>query len=351
MSDVPNYKINCYPACPKNPDIITNMLKLTPCIDITKFNTSTLFKDFESTDKATKRLSELANLLNKASEERGGDKISPVETDNEGKPTNTYSDDLGWFADGIKENNTSATAFSSYYGFFSMLSTKVDSEAKNIPIASSPQIGIDNGAGWAPIQSLFQFLKSVTEGGLIGQLTQALGVKGLVSGTINSVEFISGLFGLSPQITPYFSFKNDPFQNKPSITVTLNLINDTKVSTELNALFLNCMVRDSLIGSQKAAEGKGKENNGIWHQWVPPKLFNVGLKWGCSDTEGPYVKKFHLCSLNATVEPKGIMRHGIPDAYSVSMSFKSILPDTIDLWMDGGFPLAPNPPSLEPKQL
>ena len=98
---------------------------------------------------------------------------------------------------------------------------------------------------------------------------------------------------------------------------------------------MNYFVKGSLIGTDKAR--KGQAGTGRFGMWNPPRLFNVYVKFG-ADT--PPIKKLHLCTLDATVTAEGIIRRGIPDAYTVKFSFTSLLPDTLDAWpADSGFPV------------
>lgn len=314
MADEAPVKIdtpNCYPECSDN-NIRNHLLWHNPVIDISVLRTSMLLQDEAKGNQSV--LKYFQELFQGFHDEK---------VRNDGIIT------------GIDNH---VGVLTSLYGFLSLLSAHTEATCQNIPVFSSPNIKIDNSNGWKESQSLFSFIQSLTSNGAIGQLVKGLGAEGIVSGVVGGLEMIAQFTGWDPQVSPYFSFQNNPFSSKPELAVQLQLINDTEENAEKNANFLDVMIKNSLIGSEESRQtyGHSYSTYPILNKWYPPKLFTVGLRFGKMNT---FCKIFHLCTLSAGIEPKGIIHdNGIPDAYTVEMTFRSILPDTLDAWCDGEFP-------------
>lgn len=338
---------NCYPRC-SNSDFIRNLKMLNPCIDLSILYTSFPFEDFGKAKKLTTKLIDIyKGNLGKATSGNNNQNNFQIETTNEEGKTETI--DSSSLSDGNLDPVTQGSdkqveLFHNLYGFISLMSAHIESFCLDIPIFSSPQIRINNGNGWKKEQSLFGFIQSIINGEGFGSIIgSVLGKAGkntanLFNSAMNGLETLGGMAGWSPRVSPFFSLKDNPFGSVPTLQVNLTLINDCENSVKVNADFLNAVVRKSLISSHSAKNQGTSTSNDFWMRWTPPKLFNVGLKFGSNAKS--YVKRYHLCTLEASVEPKGVMRKGIPDVYEVTLTFSSIMPDTLDMWTgnDGAFP-------------
>lgn len=294
--------VNCYPQC-VNPDIVPKLQSLNPCIDVAVMHSETLLA---------------------GSGGENAEKLKKLITDRKQFATN----------DG-KVPDWKVSVFDSLYGLLSLMTASIQCFYQDIPIKSSPQIHINNGAGWKPTQSLTKFVQSLLNEGIAGWFTHGTGINGIIDAAASSIDTWGGFLGWSPQVSPYFSFKENPFSNKPSLNIEIVLINDNNITAEQNAEFLNLVVRDALVASGTARAEKRPTTSSLLNRWYPPKLFNVYLKFGSHKRP---VKEFHLCTLDATVTAEGVIRGGIPDAYDVKLNFTSLLPDTMDLWLPYEFP-------------
>jgi len=302
-------KLNFYPQC-SEPKIIEHLMKLNPCIDIVQLDTSLMTEGI------------IDKIINMAKNLRG-------EKDNaRGKITAASSKK-------VSEDTEEMHAFRTIYGFLGMMTATRGRDYIDIPIFNSPQIKTNNDSGFKHEQSLLSFVKNLTTQGLLGILAKGAGVADVLSGGIDEIERIAGFVGWSPRIGPYWSLSENPFNERPSIQTEIKLINDSATAAKNNSKFLDEVVKESLVATGSARK-KGKSGSGFG-RWWPPKLYNVGLKWGATGQIGPnYVKKYYMCTLDAAVTAEGVVRNGYPDAYSVNLGFSSLLPDTLDAWT-GGF--------------
>lgn len=350
MALIQELSVNCFPSC-SDPKIQQSLLAMSPCIDIVRLKTSLPLQTNDGQSSKSNSF-ELNKLLNFAKD--------LVSKDDEGKETAKEGQvTLGQNIGGLSMDYTATKSdninfLDNFYGFFSMMSADADRYCNNVPIISSPQIKVNTSNGWKNEQSLLSFVKNISNSGAIGGLLQAINLSSVVNGVIDEVERIGGMAGWSPRIGPYFSLTDNPFGDRPSLNVEIKLINDTETAAMDNSMFLDQMLRNSLIGTTRAHRGGGDgiENFGsvdgssLFNSWRPPKLFNVGLKFGAGGAQDGgktiYVKRYYLCTLEATVQPEGLFRSAkfagrIPDAYSVQMNFTSLMPDTLDLWSGYGF--------------
>lgn len=335
MSDIDLKSPNCYPNCSNN-FIKETLIQLNPCIDIAILKTSMLLQGVD--ESLIKTFTKFLSGFGK-DRELFTNKPKPV--------TGSNVADLDYLDD------FKVGGMSSIYGLFSLLSTITKGVYHDIPIFSSPNIRIDNGAGWKNTQSLNTFIQTLATTGTIGKLIEAKTGdtgKSIIGGVGGSLEALAQLTGWDPQVSPYFSFQANPFSYCPEFQVEIQLINDCVDSVKRNADFLDAVIKNTLIGTGTARASYG--TNYGWHltsRWWPPQLLTVGLKFGAESMQ--YAKIFHLCTLSASVEPKGLMREltmynafgnglvvKVPDVYTVNMTFRSILPDTLDAWSNSGFP-------------
>ena len=338
---------NCYPRC-SNPTLIRNLKALNPCIDISVLRTSFPFEDFGKAKDMAKLINVYKGAQAQATQNSG---LTIEQTTGEGKDQKTENVDASSFTEdseignlngqAISSSDASISIFGNLYGFISLMSAYTEKICSGIPIFSSPQIRVNNGMGWKKEQSLFNFIQTILNNSPAGSIAKALlGDKGsnIAAGIANSIETIGAMAGWSPRVSPYFSLKDNPFGSTPSLSVEIQLINDCVESVQANSNFLNTIVRETIIGSATARDkGKGTDSR-FWMRWYPPKLFNVGLKFGANAKQ--YVKRYHVCTLESTVESVGVIRNGIPDVYKVNLTFSSLMPDTLDMWTgnDGSFP-------------
>lgn len=347
---------NCYPRC-SNSTLIRNLRLLNPCIDISVLRTSFPFQDFGKAKELVKLIDVFKGSQKEEASRNKNSQIHYDVTTGEGEDKKTETKDASEIEiddniskDAVSSTDAAVSIFGNLYGFISLMSAQTEKVCANIPIFSSPQIRVNNGMGWKKEQSLFGFIQSIISGNgpgsIIGSVLSDIGVN--VEGILNGIETIGGMAGWSPRVSPFFSLKDNPFGSTPSLTVELKLINDCVDSVQRNSQFLNTIVRETLIGSATARDGGGETNSRFWMRWYPPKLFNVGLKFGANATS--YVKRYHLCTLESTVEPIGVIRNGIPDVYQVNLTFSSLMPDTLDMWTgnDGSFPSLEDAPSSTP---
>ncbi len=314
------FNVNCYPSC-SEPKIVSAIQKLLPCIDITRLRSS-FFLNGNGNEK-----DEFQQLINAARNiQNSQGKGSGIVDGNE------YNDESG-----------NATFMHNVFGFFSLMTEEADAICPNIPVFSSPQISINNSAGWNHEQSLLQFVKTnITGKGLGKNILKGLGIDDVIDNTIDEIERFAGLAGWSARVSPYFSLANNPFSDRPRLNIEIKLINDTIDNAINNAKFLDVFIRGALIGTKTARE-TGGIGNSFFSSWMPPCVFNVGLKYGITNNPPKdYVKRYFFCTLEASVTPEGIMRslpkgnERVPDAYDVKLNFNSLMPDTIDTWR-GGF--------------
>ena len=352
MPSINKLEVNCFPSC-SNPSIQAGLVAMSPCIDIVRLRTS-LPLQANTGEKSDSNVGKLNTLLDFAKT------LSKPDEEDEGKEKPQAAqvqvgDNIGGFSSDYTKTKSDQIHFlNNFYGFFSMMTAEADRYCYNVPIISSPQIKVNTSNGWKNEQSLLSFVKSISNSGAIGGLLNAINLTSVVNGVIDEIERIGGMAGWSPRIGPYFSLTDNPFGDKPSLNVEIKLINDTEEAAMQNSIFLDQMLRNSLIATGRAARGgvDGIDNfgtvdaNSLFNTWHPPKLFNVGLKWGADSATGSsgaiYVKRYYLCTLEATVQPEGLFRKcisggRIPDAYSVQMNFNSLMPDTLDLWSGYGF--------------
>lgn len=329
--------VNCYPNCSEE-EIVKNLLKRNPCIDIGVVHTDTLFQWRSGYHTGKNIIDSIIKFFQEQTVKYTDKGTKEQEFGADTAIFNLTSNSLN-FEDGSNINNIKKKSqtdqfgrFEDIYGFLSLLSGNTVIIFKNIPICSSPNISVTHGAGFENEQSLFSFIQSAinTGGKILG------GASGLLGGITGALEWFTGLFGVSPRLSPYFSFKANPFSATPSLSVEIKLINDSNKSLKDNNAFLNEVIRNSLIRSSTFSQFGTSTTGSIWNRWVPPRLFNVSLKFGC---DGNVVKRFHLCKLTSTVTAEGLVRKKnrigtFPDAYSVTLNFQSILPDTGDTWSD-----------------
>lgn len=285
---------NCYPQC-TDEKIVEKLLELNPCIDITIMNMGLLLES-EKGNVTGEKLLQLINLFK----------------------------DRNYGGTGNSEN---IEFLQNVYGFYSMMSGSVDGEPyKDIPIFSSPNIQVQHGSGYRNEQSLYTFIQNVWSGSEFKNFIDKSGWGNIVSGIGSSLVKISEFAGISPRLSPYFSFQDNPFGNNAQFTAEIKLINDSEDAAQYNNVFLNTVVKNTLVRSSTG--------EGAWSSWLPPKLFHVSLKFGKG---GKIIKKFNFCKLSSDIQPVGLMRYSeggtkFPDAYNVRLSFTSTFPETVQTW-------------------
>lgn len=350
---------NCYPSCTYN-GIPEYLLDRQPCIDITVLDNAMLLQNRLGSNIASRdiiltlqtagfNLDSSQNQYgmevdkNNQNRLRASEALSNVtENSLEGRAEN-LQDTLANLMTETTEENDVFHLMNNLYGFWSLLSTSMIGEFCDIPITSNQiQVKTNNNGGFKDSQSLFSFIQSFLKGdGLLASFLQFGNIGGIANGLMNDLETFGAWFGWNPRVSPYFSFKENVFGNKPILNVSTHLINDSREAIKNNAKFLNTLVKKSLIGTETAKQTNSLSKSSLLGEWRPPNLFTVGLKFG---KNGKYIKKYHLCTLDSTVTMDGVMRkvnkRRIPDAYIINMAFKSIIPDTVDAWLSDGFPLA-----------
>lgn len=319
MSTLKDINVNCFPQC-SEPKLIEFIKKLNPCLDITILsNTEFLLQGNNNSDR-------LEQLKTKAQELRTAQQAS---ADNQTQP---ISNEMTRITN--KMSNDGVSFMDNVYGFISMLTAHTPITCYDIPIMKSPQIHLNNSSGWTKEQSLFNFIKSLSKQGIAGIALKAFKLNDIVSEGLDEIERLSALRGWNPRISPYFSLTDNPFSDIPRIQADIKLINDSPSTAEMNHDFLNTFIRGAVISTTTARNSDGRDSGDAFlEHWVPPRLFNVGLKFGATGgAPTEYVKRYFLCTLEANVSPEGVMRKNIPDAYDVSLSFTSLIPNTLDSW-------------------
>ena len=294
----------CFPEC-TNSEITARLDSLMPKITITKYNTRTfpaLFQNFvnglrtlqmnsvghdENTDDT---LTSLFNLLFKG--------------ESEGLPPS------------IKL-------------LFCSLPLSPDCKIY-LPITSSPlSINSQLDHGWKANQSIFDFIKKQLGGSgfssTFGKLFGGNGESVLKFGTdaANLTENLMHIFGRDIQLGPYWSIGEGALDNRQSLSFNTILVNDSKTHYEENAKVL----RKLFIESQPYAIKDENSSYAI----NPPSVFDVELN---TCTAGK--KKYFLCTGQFNCEPKGRYYNKIPEAYSLSLTFNSLIPDLLRIQMEKG---------------
>lgn len=325
------YTVNCYPDCSKK-FIRENITNANPCIDISIIRTEALlqFQNGNIVD-ADKALDKLISTYQTATSAKGKEKNSGFAALSDSAALKNLGQSSNLIATGGIGQADNFGRFSDLYGFLSLMSGALTDSFINIPIFSSPNISVSHGNGFENEQSLFSFIQSIINSGskFFG------GAAGLIGGITSALEWLTGLAGVSPRLSPYFSFKANPFSATPSLSIETKLINDSMQHVKDNNLFLKSVIKDTLIRSSTYDSTGAATTGSILNSWIPPKLFNVSLRFGVG---GSIVKRFLLCKLTSSITPEGLMRikngMSFPDAYSISLNFQSILPETGDTWAD-----------------
>lgn len=294
----------CFPEC-TNSEITARLDSLMPKITITKYNTGTfpaLFQNFINglrtlqmnsighDENEDDTLTSLFNLLFKG--------------ESEGLPPS------------IKL-------------LFCSLPLKPDCKIY-LPITSSPlSINSQLDHGWKANQSIFDFIKKQLGGSgfssTFGKLFGGNGESVLKFGTdaADLTENLMHIFGRDIQLGPYWSIGEGALDNRQSLSFNTILVNDSKTHYEENAKVL----RKLFIESQPYAIKDENSSYAI----NPPSVFDVELN---TCTAGK--KKYFLCTGQFNCEPKGRYYNKIPEAYSLSLTFNSLIPDLLRIQMEKG---------------
>lgn len=209
---------------------------------------------------------------------------------------NAIGDAVGEVPDSILGNQLgglylTTVPFALYYG---LTTTKTNAYYRLPMMSDKFKLESDGHYGWSKSGNLFDGL-----------------------GTIGN--FIAQTFKIRCDITP--QFKPDGNSNSPNIDIELDLINDTLDSAKNNTKFVY-----SLIG----------KNRWLQHGIIQSSasLYDIKLPSGI---------RYFMCSGAFTCDAKGSMRYIdgfhtigknenilIPDAYTLKLSFKSLLPDNFN---------------------
>jgi len=191
-----------------------------------------------------------------------------------------------------------------------------------LPITSTPMaINSQLDHGWKANQSIFDFIKKQIGGNspfstLFGTLFGDAG-KAVTEGVNFITEITENLmhiFGRDIQLGPYWSIGEGALDNRQTLTFNTILVNDSETHYLKNA----AVMRNLFIYSQPNAVGGFKIK--------PPSIFDVEL-----DTCVAGKKKYFLCSGQFSCEAKGRYYKQIPEAYSLSLTFNSLIPDLLKI--------------------
>ena len=194
------------------------------------------------------------------------------------------------------------------------------------PLTSSPNISIKTGTGWndanlSLLTLITDYAKKMPDAVQDGRLS-VLGSLG------NLTEFIGtslSFLGKDVQLGPYFKVTG-VMDNYPEFSFTTQFLNDSQKSAENNKEIIRKLTIDSLPGATKDISFK------------PGSLFNVlvGTGIGHDDTSNSFtpMKQLYLCTADIKVKSVGIYRDKFtPELYEVDFTFKSLLPDYVNLQM------------------
>lgn len=302
---------HCFPEC-SNSNITSQLNNLIPKLYISKYNTETfpeLFQNFISgIDSLSTKSFSSENIdgiedstLNRISEKL---KISKYDGSNDG--SNEYK----------KSYKKSISLL------FSSLPCSYDCEII-LPITSTPlSINSQLDHGWKANQSIFEFIKKQIGGNsplseLFGTLFGGLGksILNVANAGTAITENLMHIFGSDIQLGPYWSLGEGALDNRQTLSFNTILVNDSSGHFEDNSKILEKL----FVNSLPMATGGFKIR--------PPSIFDIEL-----DTCVAGMKTYYLCTGQFSCEPKGrYYKDKIPEAYSLSLTFNSLIPDLKDI--------------------
>lgn len=300
------YKGYCFPEC-TNAKILSQLEILIPHLTIFKYNTGTFPEVFQ-------------NFIN------GLHSLSMGSIGHDKDQDDTLNELYGKLVKSI--SNTALPP--SINLLFCSLPCEPDCKIR-LPITSSPlSINSQLDHGWKANQSIFDFIKKQLGGSgfssTFGKLFGGNGESVLKLGTdvANLTENLMHIFGRDIQLGPYWSIGEGALDNRQSLSFSTILVNDSKEHYDGNAEVL----RKLFVESQPNA----LEDNDSMFRIKPPSIFDIEL-----DTCTAGKKKYFLCAGQFSCEPKGrYFKNKIPEAYSLSLTFNSLIPDLLKIQQEKG---------------
>ena len=285
----------CFPEC-NNSEITANLRSLIPEITIIQYNTDTFPELFQ-------------NFINGLRGLHNSEILSDIEKNS---LSNVYS----------KLDSTAKPKLpSSINLLFNSLPTKYKNKIV-LPITSTPiAINSQLDHGWKANQSIFDFIKkqiggnsqfSTLFGAMFGDAGKA--IEDTTRVVTEITENLMHIFGRDIQLGPYWSLGEGALDNRQTLTFNTILINDTEDHYNANAEVLKSL----FVKSQpRAIDG---------FKIKPPSIFDVEINTCVAGK-----KKYFLCSGQFGCEAKGRYYKQIPEAYSLSLTFNSLIPDLLKI--------------------
>ena len=300
---VPQYQGYCFPEC-DNTEITSQLNQMIPKLYIRRWETGTFPQLFQNFIRGL-------NLLKNNAFSSGQDLQSSTLTE-------MYRN---------LDSSNSGSLPKSINLLFGSIPWKGNPECEIVlPITSTPlSINSQLDHGWKSNQSIFEFIKkqiggSSAFGEFFGQVFGNLGKTVLnYTGTATAItENLMHIFGRDIQLGPYWSIGDGVLDNRQTLSFNTILVNDSPAHYIANAKILVQLFFNSLpmayIGSYKLR---------------PPSLFDIQL-----DTCVAGKKKYYMCTGQFSCEAKGKYigidsKSKIPEAYSLSLTFNSLIPDLL----------------------